>query len=87
MDFLDFRRVLFVQLESSFPEGCLRRSGQGCGLSLIGFQFLPYFGGSGTIFGTTCHGLAAAFQEFKGNFDFETLRRLFLLWGRLIGLI
>ena len=35
---------------------------------------------SGTIFGTTCCGLAAVFQESKGNFDFETLRRLFLLW-------
>ena len=66
MDFLDFRKVLFVQLEPSFLEGCLRRSGRGCGLSLIGFQFLLYFGGSGTIFGTTCRGLDAAFQEFKG---------------------
>ena len=70
-DFLDFLKVVFVQLELSFPEGCLRGSGRGCGLSLIGFQFLSYFGGSGTIFGTTCHGLAATFQESKGKFDFE----------------
>ena len=39
---LDFLKVLFVQLELSFLEGCLRRTGRGCGLSLIGFQFLPY---------------------------------------------
>ena len=26
-DFLDFWKILFVQLESSFTEGCLRRSG------------------------------------------------------------
>ena len=34
MDFLDFRKILFVQLELSFLEGCLRRSGRGSGLSL-----------------------------------------------------
>ena len=37
MDFLDFRKILFVQLKPSFTEGCLRRPGRGSGLSLIGF--------------------------------------------------
>ena len=36
-DFLDLRKILFVQLELSFTEGCLRRPGRGSGLSLIGF--------------------------------------------------
>ena len=36
-DFLDLRKILFVQLEPSFTEGCLRRPGRGSGLSLIGF--------------------------------------------------
>ena len=85
-DFLDFWKILFVQLEPSFPEGYLRRSGQGSGLSLLGFQFLPHFGGCGTILGTACCGLVAVLQEFKGKFDFETSRRLFLLWGGLISL-
>ena len=35
-DFLDFQKILFVQLEPSFLEGCLRRSSQGSGLSLLG---------------------------------------------------
>ena len=86
-NFLDFRKILFVQLKPSLPEGSLRRSGRGCGLSLIGFRFLPYFGGCGTILGTACRGLVAALQEFKGKSDFEALRRLFLLWGGLISLI
>ena len=36
MDFLDLRKILFVQLKPSFMEGCLRRPSQGSGLSLIG---------------------------------------------------
>ena len=36
-DFLDFRKILFVQLKPSLLEGSLRRSSRGCGLSLIGF--------------------------------------------------
>ena len=67
MDFLDFRKILFVQLEPSLPEGSLRRSGQGCGLSLIGFQFLLYFGGCGTILGTACRGLVAVLQSLRGS--------------------
>ena len=86
-DFLDFRKILFVQLEPSFTEGCLRRPGGGSGLSLLGFQFLSYLGGCGTILGTACRGLVAALQEFKGKSDFEASKRLFLLWGGLISLI
>ena len=86
-DFLDFQKILFVQLEPSLPEGSLRRSSRGCGLSLIGFRFLPYFGGCGTILGTACRGLVAVLQEFKGKSDFEASKRLFLLWGGLISLI
>ena len=37
MDFLDLRKILFVQLEPSFTEGCLRRPGWGSGLSLVSF--------------------------------------------------
>ena len=48
-DFLDFRKVLVIQLEPSCLERGLRRSGRGCGLSVIGFQLLSYLGGSGTI--------------------------------------
>ena len=87
MDFLDFRKVLVIQLKPSCLESSLRRSGQGCGLSIIGFQLLSYLGGSGTIFGAACHDLIAVFPESTGDLDFETSRRLFLLWGRLIGLI
>ena len=86
-DFLDFRKVLVIQLEPSCLESSLRRSGQGCGLGVIGFQLLLYLGGSGTIFGAAHHGLIATFPESMGDLDFETSRRLFLLWGRLIGLI
>ena len=86
-DFLDFRKVLVVQLKPSFLEGCLRRSGRGCHPSITGFQFLSYLRGSGTIFGATRHGLTATFPEFMGDFDLDTSRRLFLLWGRFIGLI
>ena len=50
-DFLDFRKVLVVQLKLSFLEGCLRRSGRGCHPSIISFQLLSYLRGSGTIFG------------------------------------
>ena len=56
-DFLDFRKVLVIQLEPSCLESGLRRSGRGCGLSVIGFQLLSYLGGSGTIFGAACRGL------------------------------
>ena len=87
MDFLDFRKVLVVQLELSFLEGCLGRSGRGCHPSIISFQLLSYLRGSGTIFGAARHGFIAMFPEFMGDFDFETSRRLFLLWGRLIGLV
>ena len=87
MDFLDFQKILFIQLELSFTEGCLRRPGRGSGLGLLGFQFLPYLGGCGTILGTACRGLVAALQEFKGKSDFEASKRLFLLWGGLISLI
>ena len=86
-DFLNFRKILFVQLKLSLPEGSLRRSGRGCGLSLISFQFLLYFGGCDTILGTACRSLAAALQEFKGKSHFEASKRLFLLWGGLISLI
>ena len=86
-DFLDFRKILFIQLELSFMEGCLRRPGRGSGLGLLGFRFLPYFGGCGTILGTACRGLVAVLQEFKGKSDFEASKRLFLLWGGLISLI
>ena len=86
-DFLDFRKILFVQLEPSFTEGCLRRSGRGGGLGLLGLCFLPHFGGCGTILGTACRGLVAMLQEFKGKSDFEASRRLFLLWSGLISLI
>ena len=86
-DFLDFRKVLVIQLELSCLESALRRSGQGCGLSVIGFQLLSYLGGSGTIFGAACHCLISVFPEFTGDLDFETSRRQFLLWGKLISLI
>ena len=36
-DFLDFQKILFIQLKPSFTEGCLRRPSRGSGLSLIGF--------------------------------------------------
>ena len=85
--FLDFRKVLVIQLKPSCPESSLRRSGRGCGLSIISFQLLSYLGGSGTIFGAARHGLTATFPESMGDLDFETSRRLFLLWDRLIGLI
>ena len=86
-DFLDFWEILFVQLEPSFPEGCIGRSCQGCGLGLISFRFLPYLGGCSTILGTACRGLVAALQELKGKSDFEASTRLFLLWNGLISLI
>ena len=86
-DFLDIRKVLVIQLKPSCPESGLRRSGRGCGLSIICFQLLLYLGGSGTIFGAARLGLTATFPESMGDLDFETSRRLFLLWGRLIGLI
>ena len=86
-DFLDFRKVLLIQLKPSCLESGLRRSGKGCCPSVIGFQLLSYLGGSGTIFGAAHRGLTATFPEFTGDLDFETSRRLFLLWGRLIGLI
>ena len=60
MDFLDFRKVFVIQLKLSHLESGLRRSGRGCGLSVIGFQLLSYLGGSGTIFGAACCGLIAA---------------------------
>ena len=82
-DFLDFWQILFVQLELSFPEGCLRRSGQGASL---GLRFLLHFGGCGTILGTACRGLVAMLQESKGKFDFETSMRPLLLWGGLLSL-
>ena len=85
-DFLDFWKILFVQLEPSFTEGCLRRSGQGASLGLLGLRFLPHFGGCGTILGTACRGLVAAIQESKGKFDLETSTRLFLLWDGLVSL-
>ena len=86
-DFLHFRKVLVIQLEPSCPESGLRRFGRGCGLSVVSFQLLSYLGGSGTIFGAAHHSLTAAFPESTGDLDFETSRRLFLLWSRLIGLI
>ena len=86
-DFLDFRKILFVQLELSFTEGCLRRLGRGSGLSLVGFRFLPYFGGCGTILGTGSRGLVVTLQEFKGKSDLEASTRWFLLWSRLVSLI
>ena len=86
MDFLDFWLILFVELKLSFPEGCLRRSGQGASLSLLSLQFLLHFGGCRTILGTACRGLVAALQESKGKFDFETSTRLFLLWDGLLSL-
>ena len=85
--FLDFRKILFIQLKPSFTEGCLRRPGRGSGLSLIGFLFLPYFGGCGTILGTGSRGLVVVLQEFKGKSDFEASKRSFLLWGRLLSLV
>ena len=45
MDFLDFRKVFVIQFEPSCLESGLRRSGRGCGLSVIGFQLLSYLGG------------------------------------------
>ena len=86
-DFLDFRKVLVIQLKPSCLESGLRRSGSGCGLSVIGFQLLSYLGGSGTIFGAACCSLTAMFPESTRDLDFETSRRRFLLRGRLIGLI
>ena len=86
-DFLDFRKVFVIQLELGCLESGLRRSGQGCGLSVISFQLLSYLGGSGTIFGAACCGLIAMFPESTGDLDFETSRRWFLLWSKLIGLV
>ena len=86
-DFLDFRKVFVILLEPSCLESSLRRSGQGCGLSVISFQLLSYLGGSGTIFGAACRGLAAVFPESTGDLDFEISRRWFLLWSKLIGLV
>ena len=60
-DFLDFRKVFVILLEPSCLESSLRRSSRGCGLSIASFQLLSYLGGSGTIFGAACHGLAAHF--------------------------
>ena len=79
MGFLDLRKVFGIQLEPSCLESGLRRSSQGCGLSIIGFQLLSYLGGSGTIFGAACRGLIAMFPESMGDLDFETSRRQFLL--------
>ena len=87
MDFLDFRKVFVILLELSCLESGLRRSGRGCGLSVIGFQLLSYLGGSGIIFGAACRGLAATFPESTGDLDFELSRRRFLLWSKLIGLV
>ena len=87
MDFIDFRKVFVIPLEPSCLESGLRRSGRGCGLSVVGFQLLSYLGGSGTIFGAACHGLVAVFPESMGDLDFETSRRQFLLWSKLIGLV
>ena len=86
-DFLDFRKVFVIQLKLSCLESSLRRSGQGCGLSIIGFQLLSYLGGSGTIFGAARRCLVAAFPESTGDLDFETSRRRFLLRSKLIGLV
>ena len=86
-DFLDFRKVFVIQLEPNCLESSLRRSGRGCGLSVIGFQLLPYLGRSGTIFGAACCGPVATFPESMGDLDFETSRRWFLLWSKLIGLV
>ena len=66
-DFLDFRKVFVIQLELSCLERGLRRSGRGCGLSVISFQLLSYLGGSGTIFGAACHSLVATFPESTGD--------------------
>ena len=74
MDFVDFRKVFVIQLKPSCLESSLRRSGRGCGLSVVGFQLLSYLGGSGTIFGAACRGLVAMFPESMGDLDFETSR-------------
>ena len=87
MDFLDFRKVFVILLELSCLESSLRRSSPGCGLHVTSLQLLSYLGGSGTIFGAACCGLAAAFPESTGDLDFETSRRRFLLWSKLIGLV
>ena len=87
LDFLDFWKILFVQLKPSFMEGCPRRPGRGSGLGLLSFRILLYLGGCSTILGTACRGLVAVLQEFKGKSDFEASKRLFLLWGGLISLI
>ena len=87
MDFLDFRKVFVIQLELSCLESGLRSSSRGCGLSIVGFQLLPYLDGSGTIFGAACCGPVAAFPEPTGDLDFETSRRRFLLGSKLIGLV
>ena len=86
-DFLDFRKVLVIQLEPSCLESGLRRSSQGCGLSVVSFQLLPYLGRNGTIFRAACHSPVAAFSEPAGDLDFETSRRRFPLWSRLISLV
>ena len=86
-DFLDFRKVFVILLEPSCLESGLRRSGRGCGLCNASFQLLSYLGGSGTIFGAACCGLAAVFPESTGDLDFEISRRWLLLWSKLIGLV
>ena len=86
-DFLDFRKVFVILLKPSCLESGVRRSSQGCGLSVASFQLLSYFGGSGTIFGAACHGLAAVFPELMGDLDFEISRRWFLLLSKLTSLV
>ena len=86
-DFLDFQKVLSYSSNQAFwratSEGPVKAV-VSASLASNSFRTLEGVAPSLELLVTA---LLPCFRSLMGNFDFETLRRLFLLWSRLIGLI